>query len=742
MKINEKIHVSLAIDSHNNTSFDINPDENIEIKCQNLMEKYNFSQTIEKNLKKFIDNFISEEIKKEKEKKEKLREKANLCVIRLYNNSIKAQKEKKDLLHKYKEEKYNEFVNKFPFKPKIKINKTNERYYQKIEEKLIEDGKKSKEKQALKRIEKEFDHRKIMRSHQLSIKEENILKTENSSPIHEERKINLTAESLNNNGTISINNIPLITSSTFQNIPSFSTYQNISNSNYQTPLARNIIPQSNLTNIINNKYLNNSNNETPQTEKKYINTNKISNPISNNIPTVYPIINHRPSFLSVSSNLSNNKNNLYLPTKNLGDTLQSNKSHFNNNLPGSIIHTSSSHVKYADQYLKNKNIIENSVHFKQPSPNASLRKIDINNSTRLSQEHYNLNETKSNKDLIVITHTDSNSNQATQPCINLNKFGGSLSFRKETNGSKIIKEKSKLLRIDKLYHKKGIKKNKIKKKKEIKRDVISFKYRFKDSNKKENDLTIYESCKLREKTKKHHYDHIKSSEFSFKPTLTEGSKRIISKSLNKFEDKESFYNRLTNSKRIHNLNLSIEKLNKSSTNYISSNTHSQKNNLKRSSSFKSFTTITKNKITGDDQTEIKSLNNILTSGNFEKDESGRIREFKKHKELIEKNNNQKFKEKKMFENCAHKIIDNINKFKLNNLKEIFEIIYNNCSNIDDIQNIENYGINLKIKDKLILPTVYTMKERNLEFNFQNFFLTSNEVINLTIDAQFDENQDI
>ena len=124
----------------------------------------------------------------------------------------------------------------------------------------------------------------------------------------------------------------------------------------------------------------------------------------------------------------------------------------------------------------------------------------------------------------------------------------------------------------------------------------------------------------------------------------------------------------------------------------------------------------------------KSYKNTLT------EESSRIREVKKSKELIENIKNQQSKENNIVSNCTNKILDNINKYKLNNLKEIFEIIYHNCSNIDDIQNIENYGINLKIKDKLILPTCHIMKERNLEFNFQNFFLISNEIINFTIDV--------
>ena len=66
--------------------------------------------------------------------------------------------------------------------------------------------------------------------------------------------------------------------------------------------------------------------------------------------------------------------------------------------------------------------------------------------------------------------------------------------------------------------------------------------------------------RMREKAKERHYEHIKSLEYSFKPVLTEGSKKYISKSLNKYENKDEFYKRLSNSKRMKNNSQKLSKM--------------------------------------------------------------------------------------------------------------------------------------------------------------------------------------
>ena len=81
---------------------------------------------------------------------------------------------------------------------------------------------------------------------------------------------------------------------------------------------------------------------------------------------------------------------------------------------------------------------------------------------------------------------------------------------------------------------------------------------------------------------------------------------------------------------------------------------------------------------------------------------------------------------------TNQINEKINKFKVNNLKEIYETIYNNCYKITDVENIERFGLSTHLKEKLILPTCYIIKERDLEFTFQNFCIISKEILKFLI----------
>ena len=72
---------------------------------------------------------------------------------------------------------------------------------------------------------------------------------------------------------------------------------------------------------------------------------------------------------------------------------------------------------------------------------------------------------------------------------------------------------------------------------------------------------------------------------------------------------------------------------------------------------------------------------------------------------------------------------NLDKFKLNNLKEIFEILHKNKVSSEDLDNVEKYGISHHFKENLIIPVFKKIKEEHLEFNFQNFYLIANELMN-------------
>jgi hypothetical protein len=748
MKLNEKIHISLAIDSDNNTSFDLDPNEDLDVICPSIVKKYNLSQKVEKNLKKYIENFILEEIKKEKENKKILRQKAESSVNRLYNQSIQNEKKKNEVLKKLKNDKFEEFVNNFPFKPKIIYHKAYERNYDKIENKLIEDGKKNKEKQAIKRIAKEIDIRKKLQ--RIKSKDRtDVLNKSHDSSINDEKKYVFTSESLNypqnngknNNATSNVLGLTFQQNNNFNSTPNYqilifdennkSVNKNLENSLLKNARNNNVISSNSIN--ANNNFVNNNHHQ----NGTYLNNSNIRNS-SKNITNLFGknLDNSitRKEALGLRNLDSSITRKEALGIKNLDNSITRkealiNKINFQNNNPlANTIHSSSqSNKRYTEQYLsKNKNYTDTVHNLSMHQSSVSQKK---NDSSVTNSQLNNAPEIKVNKE-IIMGNRNSTTNQIIQNYNSAKKINKSISFGRETNRSKEAKEKIKLLSQEKIYSKKIIanKKNVISKISKEKQPII---YRFKTEKKKFNSNSIYENSKQRELAKTEHYKHIKSLEYSFRPVLTEASRDYISKSIYKHENKDDFFNRLSNSKRLKNLSLNLEKRNKSLQSITTPTSH--KNGVKRSFSNKSNYTYTNKIATTHEETDLKSYKNTNTAGTGDKDESNRIRDLKQKKDLIENIKHQQYKEKKMLTNCTEKILDNINKFKLNNLKEIFEIIYNNCQNIDDIQSIENYGINSKIRDKLILPTCHIMKERNLEFNFQNFFLISNEIINFTID---------
>jgi len=414
-------------------------------------------------------------------------------------------------------------------------------------------------------------------------------------------------------------------------------------------------------------------------------------------------------------------------TQNNKNTVHNTSIIVNNHSSNNLQSSTHNNMKYSEQYIKqkhncNENVYNTSMH--QSSISQKKNESSLNISNQINNNHQDIKTFKE----IILGNRNTTTNQNIESYNSARMITKTISFGKENTISKDSKEKKNSNFKNQEFTKKIIqyKKNKIDKKNND--SIIVYKFKSDKYNNKKYS-TIYESSKELKRAKEEHYQHIISSEYSFRPILTEASREYISRSLNKHESREEFLNRLTNSKRIKNLSMNLKKKDTSLENKAS-----QKKALhygKRSFSNKSFNT---NKFITTEETDMRSYNNAHTVATHERDESSKIREVKQNKELIDNIKHQQYKEKKLLNNCTEKILNNINTFKLNNLKEVFEIIYNNCSNIDDIQNIENYGISSKIKDKLILPTCHIMKERNLEFNFQNFFLISNEIINFTIDV--------
>lgn len=110
----------------------------------------------------------------------------------------------------------------------------------------------------------------------------------------------------------------------------------------------------------------------------------------------------------------------------------------------------------------------------------------------------------------------------------------------------------------------------------------------------------------------------------------------------------------------------------------------------------------------------------------------RIRESREERKLYSSIENLNLKQDDFRQDYTQKFRHSLGKFKLNNFKEIFEVIYTNCRSIEDFQNMEKFGISTNTKEKLVLPACHIIKERNLEFNFQNFYLIATEIMNYLI----------
>jgi len=246
----------------------------------------------------------------------------------------------------------------------------------------------------------------------------------------------------------------------------------------------------------------------------------------------------------------------------------------------------------------------------------------------------------------------------------------------------------------------------------------------KDKNKNIHHSLYKNAQKIRIKRELYVKEFIKR-EFSYSPTISK-----INTQTSKEKPKD-FINRLVNSKKIMDVKT---KLNKSASTLEYSSEFKYKlmpihNSFSRNKTgFSSkLKPITKegnndnstNLLSTTDQNSLQSNRKYLNTSSHDKS----------LKDQLEKSYGERRSIEKFYKSSyTTKSIENINKFKLNNLKEIFEVIFTYCDNIDDIYDLDCSEIQENLKEKLIIPCCNKMKQRNLDFNFQNFYLISNEII--------------
>lgn len=214
---------------------------------------------------------------------------------------------------------------------------------------------------------------------------------------------------------------------------------------------------------------------------------------------------------------------------------------------------------------------------------------------------------------------------------------------------------------------------------------------------------------MKEKKEKFN-EYITKRECPFTPEINPESKKIISENF-KSEDRSQIFERLSKSKN-------------------------------KSSEVKCSRSKSKTSLSESQQMQINSLKNSRNKKNsfYYSDSEGNrrvrtkitIREQKFENEIYSTMNKLSNKNSNLKRSVNKKIKENVGKFKLNNLKEIFEVIFSKCNSVQDIQNLSQYGISENMKDNVILPTLHVIQERNLELNFQNFYLIANEIMNMAL----------
>lgn len=108
-------------------------------------------------------------------------------------------------------------------------------------------------------------------------------------------------------------------------------------------------------------------------------------------------------------------------------------------------------------------------------------------------------------------------------------------------------------------------------------------------------------------------------------------------------------------------------------------------------------------------------------------EKKNIKEIKTEQNLLKSYQEIQTEREKSVKFYQKSINNNLEKFKLKQIKDIFEILIKENDKID-FDSLSNYNIPKHIIDKVVKPTCYMINDRNLEFNFQNFYLIANELL--------------
>ena len=188
---------------------------------------------------------------------------------------------------------------------------------------------------------------------------------------------------------------------------------------------------------------------------------------------------------------------------------------------------------------------------------------------------------------------------------------------------------------------------------------------------------------------------INNIEFTFKPKLNEMTKKIISK---RKENDKQFVNRISTTKYLTDTNILMKKL----------------QNKNRNIKIENINYNTTNK------------SSRINKNNYTRPKSNRLLENQQNEIIVNKINEME-RIKKINNNVyLKKSYEEIEKFKYNNLKNCFNILLSN----DEINydSLTEKGITETLKNKVIIPACTMIKEKNLDFNFHNFYIICKDIL--------------
>ena len=188
---------------------------------------------------------------------------------------------------------------------------------------------------------------------------------------------------------------------------------------------------------------------------------------------------------------------------------------------------------------------------------------------------------------------------------------------------------------------------------------------------------------------------INNIEFTFKPKLNEMTKKIISK---RKENDKQFVNRISTTKYLTDTNILMKKL----------------QNKNRNIKIENINYNTTNK------------SSRINKNNYTRPKSNRLLENQQNEIIVNKINEME-RIKKINNNVyLKKSYEEIEKFKYNNLKNCFNILISN----DEINydSLTEKGITETLKNKVIIPACSMIKEKNLDFNFHNFYIICKDIL--------------